>query len=141
MEHLTGMIVGVTFWVAVAAIVILPLYFRYLERGRLHDTLRMAFERGQPVPPELITALQTNIAPRVPSTPERDLRTGMILVACGVAFCILGYGLWYGLMTVSEIAAYISGGCVAGFGAIPGLIGVAYLVLWATRRNAAGSQS
>jgi hypothetical protein len=135
------MIVGVTFWVAVAAIVILPLYFRYLERGRLHDTLRMAFERGQPVPPELITALQTNIAPRVPSTPERDLRTGMILVACGVAFCILGYGLWYGLMTVSEIAAYISGGCVAGFGAIPGLIGVAYLVLWATRRNAAGSQS
>jgi hypothetical protein len=38
-------------------------------------------------------------------------------------------------MTVDETAAYITGGCTAGVGAIPGLIGVAYLILWATKRN------
>jgi hypothetical protein len=140
MEHFTGMILGIAFWMAIAAIVITPLYFRHLERGRMHDTLRMAYERGQPVPQELIFALQSNIAPRVPSTPERDLRIALILIALGLGCCGLGYGLWYGLMVVSDTAAYITGGCVAGSGAIPGLIGVAYLVLWATRRGAGGSK-
>jgi hypothetical protein len=88
----------------------------------------------------LISTLQSNIAPRVPATPERDLRLGVILIAVGLGFCGLGYGLWYGLMTVSDTAAYITGGCVAGAGAVPGLIGVAYLVLWATRRAASGSR-
>ena len=40
------------------AIIIVPQVLRYQERGRLHQTLRIAFERGQPVPPELIAALQ-----------------------------------------------------------------------------------
>jgi hypothetical protein len=87
------------------------------------------------VPPELISALQSNAAPRAPSTPERDLRMGVILVACGLAMCGLAYGLWYGLMTVDDTAASIVGGSVAGLGAIPGLVGVAYLLLWATRRK------
>ena len=102
----------------------------------MHETLRIAYEKGQPVPPELIEALQRNVAPRVISTPERDLRMGIVLVAVGLGFAGLGYGLWYGLMSVNEIAAYVSGGSTAGFGAIPGFIGVAYLFLWATRRSA-----
>jgi hypothetical protein len=36
-------------------------------------------------------------------------------------------------MSVDEMSAYISGGCTAGFGAIPGLIGIAYLILWAMK--------
>lgn len=135
MGNFTAMVVGVTFWVVVAAVIILPLYFRYLERGRMHETLRLAFERGQPIPPELIAAIQSGPAVRTPPGPERDLRNGLILLAWGLGFCGLGYGLWYGLMSVSEISAYITGGCVAGFGAIPGLIGVAYLVLWGMRQG------
>jgi hypothetical protein len=49
---------GVVFFGFLAAIIIVPQVLRYKERGRLHQTLRMAFERGQPVPPELIAALQ-----------------------------------------------------------------------------------
>jgi hypothetical protein len=135
-EHLESTLVPIVFFIAIAAMVVLPVYFRYLERGRMHDTLRLAYERGQPVPPELIQALQSNIAPRVPSTPERDLRMGIILVATGLGLAALGYGLWYGLMSVNDIAAYVTGGSVAGFGAIPGLVGLGYLVLWATRRSA-----
>ena len=137
MEHVTGLLMGLIFWSFVAAVILVPTYLRYLDRQRMHETLRIAFEKGQPVPPELITALQSNIAPRRPSTPESDLRKAVVLIAVGLGFAALGYGLWYGLMSVNEQAAYISGGCTAGFGAIPGLIGVAHLVLWATRRGAA----
>jgi hypothetical protein len=38
-------------------------------------------------------------------------------------------------MSVSDTAAYITGGSIAGAGAIPGLIGVAYLILWITKRG------
>jgi hypothetical protein len=135
MEHVTGLVMGIVFWVFVAAVVLVPIYLKYQDRQRMHETLRIAFEKGQPVPPELITALQSNIAPRRPSTPESDLRRAIILIAVGLGFCGLGYGLWYGLMSVSDIAAYTTGGSVAGIGAIPGLIGVAHLVLWAARRG------
>ncbi len=131
-----GLIMGTVFWTFVAAIILIPIYLRYRERGRMHETLRIAYEKGQPVPPELIEALQSNVAAKMASTPERDFRTGIVLVAVGLGFVGLGYGLWYGLMSVNEIAAYVSGGSTAGFGAIPGLIGVAYLILWATKRNA-----
>jgi hypothetical protein len=129
------MVMGVVFWFFVAAVILVPIYLRYQDRQRMHETLRIAFEKGQPVPPELITALQSNIAPRRPTTPENDLRKAIILIAVGLGLCGLGYGLWYGLMSVNDIAAYVTGGSVAGAGAIPGLIGVAHLVLWAGRRG------
>ena len=135
MEHLTGMVLGVVFWVFVGAVVLVPVYLKYQDRQRMHETLRIAFEKGQPVPPELITALQSNIAPRQPTTPESDLRRAIILIAVGLGLCGLGYGLYYGLSSVNDIAAYVSGCSVAGAGAIPGLIGIAYLVLWAGRRR------
>jgi len=137
MENLTGMVLGVVFWVFVGSIILVPVYLKYQDRQRMHETLRIAFEKGQPVPPELITALQSNIAPRRPATAESDLRRAIILIAVGLGLCGLGYGLWYGLMSVNDIAAYVTGGSVAGAGAIPGLVGVAHLVLWATRRGTA----
>jgi len=88
MEDMTGMVLGVVFWLVVAAIVIVPIYLRYQDRGRLHETLRVAFEKGQPLPPELITALQNQVPPNRPSTPERDLRNWVWSVsgtACGTA--------------------------------------------------------
>ena len=65
-------------------------------------------------------------------TPERDLRRAIVLTSVGLGLCALGYGL----MSVNEIAAYTTGTAIAGSGAIPGLIGLAYLVLWFTKRNA-----
>lgn len=53
--HLGGLI----FFGFLGAIIIVPQVLRYQERARLHETLRMAFERGQPVPPELVAALQS----------------------------------------------------------------------------------
>ncbi len=48
---------GVFFFGFLGAVIIVPQVLRYMERGRLHDTLRAAYERGQTVPPEVIAAL------------------------------------------------------------------------------------
>jgi Domain of unknown function (DUF6249) len=132
---MSGILVPLAFFAMIAAIVLVPGYLRSRERARMHETLRIAYEKGQPVPPEMISALQGRAAEPPLPTPERDLRRGIVGVATGLGLCGLGYGLWYGFMSVGEVPAYIIGGSTAGVGAIPGLIGVAYLILWLTKRG------
>lgn len=129
---ITGLLLGVTFWLFVAAIIIGPMWMRHRERQSMQEIVRVAYEKGQPVSPELVSAIQTSLAVKTPSTRESDLRRAIIFIAIGLGFVGLGYGLWYGLMSADDMAAYISGGCTAGVGAIPGMIGIAYLILWAT---------
>ena len=50
---------GIFFFAFLAAVILVPQVLRYMERGRLHDTLRAAYERGQTVPPEVIAALSS----------------------------------------------------------------------------------
>ena len=136
MDHdFGGVIMGVAFWAFLAAIIIVPRVLKHQEQMRMQDTLRVAYEKGQPVPPELIEAMRSREPLRIESTPERDLRRAIVLIGVGLGMALLGYGLWYGLSSVSDEGAYISGASVAGAGAIPGFIGVAYLILWATRRK------
>jgi hypothetical protein len=126
----------------IIAIVIGPLwirsYFAARERAQLHETLRVAYEKGQPVPPELIEKL-TVATPRQTyggsNGPDADLRRAIMLIAVGMGLVALGAGLFFGFMYVSPIAAGIIGGSTAGSGAIPGFIGVAYLVLWLAKRS------
>lgn len=129
---ITGLLLGVTFWLFVAAIIIGPMWMRHRERQSMQDIVRIAYEKGQPVSPELVSAIQSSLAVKTPSTRESDLRRAIIFIAVGLGFVGLGYGIWYGLMSVDDMAAYISGGCTAGAGAIPLMIGIAYLILWAT---------
>ncbi len=133
--EITGLVSTLAFFAVVAAIIIAPQYFKARDRERMHETLRIAYEKGQPVPPELITALQTSPTTRPMDTPERDLRRAIVLIAVGLGLVGLGCGIGYGLMSVDDTAAYTSGGSIAGAGAIPGLIGVAYLILYFTRRR------
>lgn len=142
MGDITGMVVAVAFWAAVAAIIVGPMWMRHRERQNMQDIVRIAYEKGQPVSPELVSAIQSSLAVKSPSTRESDLRRAIIFLAIGLGLVGLGYGIWYGLMSVDDEAAYISGGCTAGAGAIPGMIGIAYLILWATgskKSNAAQS--
>lgn len=137
MHDFDSVLVPLIFFGFLTAVIVGPRYLRSRDQARLYDTVRAAYEKGQPVPPELISALQTDGAPpRRMDTPERDLRRAIILIAVGLGMAGLGYGLWYGLMSVNDISAYITGGSVAGSGAIPGMLGVAYFILWLTRRNA-----
>jgi len=76
-----------------------------------HDTARLALEKGQPLP-----AREEETAPPRPQSDgtSRDLRAGLILVACGLSlYLFLGALL---------------GPALALIGAIPGFIGVALLL-------------
>ena len=54
MGDITGMVVAVAFWVCVAAIIVGPMWMRHRERQNMQDIVRVAYEKGQPVSPELI---------------------------------------------------------------------------------------
>jgi hypothetical protein len=124
----------------IIAIVVGPIwisaYFRSRERAQLHETLRTAYEKGQPVPPELIEKLTSDSATPVRSGgADADLRRAVVLIAVGVGLAFLGLGLGWGISMASDIGGAITGGVIAGSGAIPGFIGVAYLLLWIVGRN------
>jgi hypothetical protein len=58
-----------------------------------------------------------------------------MLIAVALGLVGLGAGLFWGFMYVNPIPAGIIGGSTAGAGAIPGFIGLAYLVLWLAKRG------
>jgi hypothetical protein len=123
-------IVPITFFLFLAAVILVPGYLRSREKERLHDTLRLAYEKGQPVPPEMIEALQTN---RMAPQPDRDLRRGIVLLC--VAAAIVVFGLMVGQIPETEGHATWP---MVGIAAFPGFIGLGYIAFWlASRRKTA----
>lgn len=136
--EMAGIAQAIIFFTFLAVIIIGPRYLRSRDRDKLHETLRIAYEKGQPVPPELVEALVNE--PKVQqrpgrNSPDRDLRRGIVMVFIGLGFAAAAYALYLGISVFSETGAWITGECVAATGAIPGFIGLAYLLLWLARRN------
>ena len=90
-------------------------HFRYKTRARAQETIQAALEKGQELTPELLDRM-TGPKPKEDS----DLRRGLIAIAIGVAFAVLG-------IIIGEQDAI---GPLIGVGAFPFLVGVAYLVMW-----------
>ena len=115
-------LIPISLFAMIAALVIVPRYFRSIERQKMADTLRVAIEKGQPLPTEVIEAMSSNVrSPGLPPSPQRDLRTGIIWV--GVALGLIALGLIVGFEEPD--AAY----WFMGFAAFPGFIGLAFIVL------------
>jgi hypothetical protein len=139
----TGILQSLIFWLFVLALVlglaIGPRYIRSRERRRLYDVMQTAYEKGQPVPPELIASLTADTPEpetRAPaSSVDRDLRRAIVLMAVGLGLGGLGFGMGFGLSFASGTAGAIVGGIIAGCGAIPGFIGLAYLILFLAGRG------
>jgi hypothetical protein len=133
-----GLLVPLSGIFMIIAVVIGPIwivnYFKARDRAQLHETLRVAYEKGQPVPPELIEKLTSGNLPTTPETPDRDLRRAVVLIAVGVGLAGLGVCLGYGISLADQTDGWITGGSIAGAGAIPGMIGLAYLLLYLMKR-------
>ena len=121
-------LIPIAFFAMIAAIVLGPRYFRSRDRQRLLDTLRIAYDRGQPVPPEIIESLHFDERAKPISSPDRDLRSGIVLVAVGLAFVVLAGTIQY---VEGDEEAWI----LAAIGAFPGLIGLAHIAFWLGRRG------
>lgn len=113
-------LIPLAFFAMIAAIVLVPRYFKSIERQKLQDTLRAAYEKGQDMPPELITSMiEERKAPI--ATPDRDLRTGIIWLGIAIGFAAFGLALGF----VEGDATYP----LLGIAAFPGFIGLAFVVL------------
>ena len=79
---------------SVPAVFIAWRYFKSVERQKMADTLRLAIEKGQPLPMEVVEAMSSNVrTPGLPPSPQRDLRTGIIWLGVGVGFAALGLAI------------------------------------------------
>ena len=115
-------LVPLGFFAMIAAIVVLPAYFRSKERQKIADTVRAAIEKGQPLPPEMIEALTSDARQRASSpAPEKDLRNGMVCLGVAVGLALFGVAVGF----VHDEARY----ALMGVAAFPGFIGVAFVAL------------
>lgn len=108
-------IVPVAVFGSVVLIVFLIMYFKAKTRAGVQKTIRLALEKGSDLTPELLDRLA---APK--QNQSSDLRRGIISLAIGVGFILLGY-------TIGEEEAVRP---TLAIGMFPIIIGIAYLILW-----------
>lgn len=109
----------------IAAIVIGPTWLKHREKKEMQETLRRAIDKGQSLPTELIESL-TQSAPK-PATASRDIRVGVLLVA--TALGVAGFGAMIGYLTTDRAYTLVA------FGAIPGAVGLAFVILSFFNKN------
>lgn len=108
-------------FIMVIAIVVIPKWLKSRERHEMQATIRAAIDKGQELPPELIDAMSKDVKVRKVSSAQSDIRTGIILISVGAGIAAFGWMVGY-----QESDAFYP---LLGIGLIPGLIGVAYVVL------------
>ena len=120
--------IPISLFIMVAAVVIMPRYFKSVERQKMADTLRVAIEKGQPLPTEVIDAMSSNVrSPGLPASPQRDLRTGIIWLGVGVGLAAFGLAVSF-----EEADAFYP---LLGIASFPIFIGLAFIVLGLMNRT------
>lgn len=115
-NSLIAIVIPLAVFVVGGTIAIFGMYFHHQQKRLLHDTARLALEKGQPIPPELIAELSDagHLKTERRDQPQNDIRAGLILVA-------VGFGLYmaFAVMNLYNFSF---------IGAIPGFIGLALLL-------------
>lgn len=116
MEGVIGLLAVILLFGTPVFIVAIIFFFNARSNAEKQKTLRMAIEKSDTLPPELLSQLQT--MQKKPKTPMNDVRAGLILIAVAS-----GMAIWNYVDNGYSIDGF------AGFAAIPGLIGLALLIL------------
>lgn len=88
-------------------------------KREMQDTLRKSIDSGQPLTPEAIEALTRTSA--LPPSAVKDVRTGVIWIAVGVGFAVMGF--FGGYMDADIFHPAL------GVAAVPTIIGIAFIIL------------
>ena len=124
--ELTPILIVFIVFASIVAIVLGPGYLRSREKQAMQDIVRTAIDKGQPMPQDMIDALTREAKARVPSA-SRDLRVGVILLAVSLGVALFGY-----MVSFAEMDAFYP---IAGSAAVPGMIGLAFIVLSFFNKN------
>ena len=127
---------------AIAGVILLPIYWRNQMRRRVLDTVKELATTGAAMPPDLVVSLMSpppQVSPRRPREPlpsrQRDIRRGVLLLALAAGIGIIGLATYAIGMTGGETNDAVGVGIgVAAIGAIPGCIGLAFLLLGLTQK-------
>lgn len=125
MEGVIGTMVPIFFFAMIAAIVIVPRYFKSLERQKMADTLKAAIEKGQPLPTEVMDAISSGV--KAPPSPQRDLRAGVVWLAVGGGLAAMGFALGF-----EDPDATMP---LIGIACFPVFIGVAFIAMYFLNRG------
>ena len=120
-----GTFIPIFFFAMIAAIVIVPRYFKSLERQKMAETLKVAIEKGQPLPTEVVEAISSGV--KTPPSPQRDLRTGIIWMGVGIGLAAMGWALNF-----EEPDATWP---MIGISAFPVFIGLAFIAMYFLNRG------
>jgi hypothetical protein len=119
MDH--SSLASVAFFAFLAAIILVPRFYKSRERQQMQETIRAAIERGQPLPPEMIDAMTRDV--RSAPSSGRDFRAGVIWLGVAVGLAVFGYVI--GFEPDAADARYP----LMGMAAFPGFIGLAFLLV------------
>ena len=128
--ELTPILIVLIIFASIVAIILGPGYFKSREKQAMQEIVRAAIDKGEPMPPEMIDALTKEAKSRIPSA-ARDLRVGVILLAVSIGIALLGYAFSF-VGGIEEAKAVYP---IVGMGAIPGAVGVAFIILSFFNKN------
>lgn len=114
--------VPIVLFLTPAVIVLIVSYFNSRKRTTIHETLRYAIDKGQTLSPDLLEKMSLVTDPI-----RADLRRGVLFLAFGAAFAVLGT-----LIGMEEAEAVRP---MLGVAAFPIFMGIAYIGLWAFSRG------
>lgn len=133
---------AVFFLIAVflCVIILTPLFLRARERMKLIELVKSGSERGEPLPPDLLRTLMSEPRPNRPSH-IRDRRRGIVLISLAIAIELIALCIYlaisYAESDPQEVGEAIGVGLsIAGFGAIPACVGLAFILLSVTGKDA-----
>jgi hypothetical protein len=110
-----GLWIPILALVVIGAVSITVTYFRHKTRMGTEKTIRLALEKGNELSPEMLDRL---------ANPKKgtgaDLRRGMVSVAIGIGFALIGI-----MGDEDEMIRPL-----IGIAMLPMFIGFAYLILW-----------
>lgn len=120
-------LIPISFFGMIAALVIVPRYFKSIERQKMAEALKAAIEKGQTLPPDMMDTMSA--VAKVPPSPSRDLRTGIIWM--GIAIGLACFGIAMGFEEPDVTYPFLA------FASFPAFIGLAFIVLALINRNKA----